>query len=100
VVLENMLVFLLMILVLFSSYWSYRKAKGMVEAWAATSGLRLLSLQHRWFRCGPYSWNSSRSQIIFFVSLWDGKARRSAYIRCGGWWLGMFSEQMEVKWMD
>jgi hypothetical protein len=95
---EGLLVLSVLLLALFSAYWADRKARAMITVWAGESGMRVLQLEQRWFRRGPFTWNSGKSQLVFHVTVLHEGARRSAFIRCGGWFLGMLSEQMDVRW--
>ena len=81
--------------------WTIRKSKRMVEEWARRQGLQIVSSEFRWWRRGPFFWKSSRNQTVLYVTVRmpDGSPR-SAFIRCGNWWVGLFTDQLEVKWVE
>lgn len=74
-------------------------AEGLVEQWAATNGYQLLECEQRWLRSGPFFFTKSKSQRVFriVVSDQEGNVLRG-YAKCGGWFLGMWSEQIQVRW--
>ncbi len=81
--------------------WTIRKSKRMVEEWARQQGMHLVSSEFRWWRRGPFFWKSSRNQTVLYVTVRMTDASiRSAFIRCGSWWWGLFQDQMEVKWVE
>ena len=48
---------------------------------------------------GPFSWTTSRSQTVYRVFIEDRFGRiRSGWVRCGSWFFGLSSEQIEVRW--
>jgi hypothetical protein len=92
---------LMIALVGYGIYWQHVRSRSLVRTWAERSGLELLSCEMRFFRRGPFFWTSSKGQTIFFVKVQDGQNRvRYGWVRCGGWWLGLFSDKTEVRWQD
>ncbi|HZE21241.1 MAG TPA: hypothetical protein VE082_04230 [Desulfobaccales bacterium] len=81
--------------------WTIRKSKQMVAEWARQQGLLLVSSEFRLWRRGPFFWKSSRNQTVLYVTVRmpDGSPR-SAFIRCGSWWLGLLQDQLDVKWVE
>jgi hypothetical protein len=75
-----------------------RKAKRLVYAWAARNGLQIIEMELRWFSKGPFFWTTSRTQIVYYVTVYETGRRRQAYVRCGSFWLGMISDRVEVSW--
>ncbi|HXX92757.1 MAG TPA: hypothetical protein VEN81_03935, partial [Planctomycetota bacterium] len=64
-------------------------------------GLRLLSEDRRTFFKGPFFWTSTKGQMIYYVTVQDSAGRvRHAWVRCGGYVLGMLSDNFEVSWED
>lgn len=76
----------------------YKRARQLVYGWAAQGGLQILEMEQRWFRRGPFFWRTSKGQVVFYVTVRDKAEKRYAYVKCGGFWLGMFSERIEVSW--
>jgi hypothetical protein len=74
-----------------------RRSSLVLEKWVSENGYQLLSAQLRLFRKGPYWW-SSRSQSVYRVEILDAEGNmRSGWVRCGSWWMGVFSDQVEAK---
>lgn len=81
--------------------WSWDKSERMLREWAATNGYRVVDFERRWLRQGPFFVFSSKNQTVFYVTLADRESHvRHAYVRCGGWFLGMLSDQVNVEWVD
>ena len=100
---ENWLPFLIAPLVgvvaIASNVWISKRASNQLDAWAASSGLRIVDRELRWLRQGPFFWRSSRLQFVYHVKVEDVTgARRQGYVRVGGWWLGVLSSKVEARW--
>jgi hypothetical protein len=82
-------------------FWCTSRARQMVETWARNNGFRILSCRYHWIRRGPFFWNSSKSQMVYRVTVRtpEGKSR-SGWVRCGSYWGGVFVERVEVRWED
>src|SRR4051794_40229994 len=81
--------------------WTWRKgrARAMLDVWAATQRLRLLEVEPRTLFKGPFFLTSSRGQAIYRITVQDSQgAVRQGYARCGGWFLGLLADQVEVRW--
>lgn len=85
-------------LVLGLNYLASRKARQLIHGWADACGYRILNLEFRWFRRGPFFWTSGKGQLVYYVVLMDQDQRRQAFVRCGSFWLGMLSDNMDVRW--
>ena len=73
----------------------------MMSQWAQANGLTLVSEERCWFFKGPFFWTSGKSQMVYYVTVRDPAGRtRHAWVRCGGYFLGMLSDNMDVKWED
>ena len=48
----------------------------------------------------PAAWWPSQ-RMIYYVTVRDSAGRtRHAWVRCGGYFLGMLSDNMDVRWED
>ena len=73
------------------------RSKHLLNQWAAENHFQLLHAEHRMFRKGPFLW-SSRAQVIYRVRVRDAQGReREGWVRCGGWWSGVFSDKVEAE---
>ena len=64
-----------------------------------TIAYRIVRQEYRTFFRGPFFWSSSKGQTVYYVVVEDSAgARQSGYVRCGGWWLGLLSVRVEVRW--
>ena len=74
------------------------RAREKVNQWASRNGYRLESVEVRHFWRGPY-FLTTRSQEVFYVRLLDTEGKvRNVYVRVGGFFLGMWSDHVDVSW--
>ena len=91
----------LIVLVLGGTYiwWYFTRSRNMVEQWARDNGLELIEAERRWFRRGTFWWRTGKGQEVFRVTIRDGSGQvRSGYVRVGGFFLGLLSDQVNVEW--
>lgn len=92
------LIFVLVIAVA-GLYWQYSRSRTLLEGWALQNDFELLSSDYRYLRKGPFTWTSSRNQTVYYVTVGDKQNQvRSGWVRCGGWWVGLYSGETEVAW--
>jgi hypothetical protein len=91
---------LVVILVVLSAVWQRGRSKSLLRQWAAQNGYRITLQEHRFFK-GPYFWTSTNGQTVYYVVLKDRDGnQRSGWVRCGSWWFGVLSDNVEVLWDD
>lgn len=86
--------------VVFASWaWSRARSDELIERWAQHEGFQLLSSEPRtWFR-GPFFWRTSKGQTVYYVRVSDAQGRvQAGWLRCGGSFLGLWSDQVQVEW--
>lgn len=73
------------------------RSRYLLRKWARDHGYELLHADFRMLRKGRYMW-SSRGQAVFRVEVRDREGRtRQGWVRCGGWWTGVWGEHVESK---
>lgn len=79
--------------------WQIRRSEELIRQWAAMNGCRIVEQTHQWFRRGPFWWRTTKGQMVYRVIVEDrdGNIRRG-WIRCGGWFLGLLSDDIAVEW--
>lgn len=88
-------------LVLLAFIWHFGRSKSLLEQWAAQIGYRLIRQEYRNLFKGPFFWTSTKGQTVYYVTVEDAAGnRRSGWVRCGGWWLGLLSDHVDVHWDD
>lgn len=81
--------------------WSFARAKEIRARWAEENGFEIESARFCWFWRGPFWWRSTDSQMVFRIEGRDREGRRRAgWLRCGGWFSGLFGSQATVAWDD
>jgi hypothetical protein len=81
-----------------SMVWRQQRADEMLRQWAGRNGYELLSAEYCWFWRGPYWLGTSKSQMVYRIQVRAGDEVRSGYARLGGWFLGMWSDEVDVSW--
>jgi len=83
----------------FIFYWQFSRSRSLLREWAAQNGYEILQGEFRFLRRGPFFWTTSKGQTIYRVTVRDKQSQvRSGWVRCGGWWLGLWSHKTEVRW--
>ncbi len=91
----------IMTLVGYAIVWTFRRSRQMLTDWAARNEIELLDAQFRWLWRGPFFWSSSKNQTIYRITVMDADGRtRTGWAKCGSFWLGLFRDQVEVRWDD
>jgi hypothetical protein len=81
--------------------WSFSRGRTLLNRWAHDNGFQILQSEIRTLCAGPFTWTSSRNQIVYFVRVRDKEGgEHSGWVRCGNFWSGIFSDKTEVKWKD
>jgi hypothetical protein len=82
-------------------WWHFSRSGSLLQRWAEGNGYRLVRQEYRHLFKGPFFWTSSRGQTVYYVTVEDREGkRRSGWVRCGGWLLGLLSDNVEVRWDD
>ncbi|MFD3163304.1 hypothetical protein [Herpetosiphon sp. NSE202] len=78
--------------------FEHKRSVQLIQQWAASNGYQIFDLEQRWFRRGPFFWRSSKYHTVFYVDVINAQgATQAVWIRCGGWFSGLFSDQLTVR---
>lgn len=80
--------------------WFYRRSEMVLSQWAEKNDYEILDQKLQWLNQGPFFWRSSSGQTIYRVRILnrqDGKIY-IGWVRCGSYWGGLFSDQVDVMW--
>jgi hypothetical protein len=81
--------------------WHFGRSNTLLERWAQRHGYRIIAQEYRTFFKGPYFWTTSRNQTVYRVTILDEHGdTRSGWVRCGGWFMGLWSDHVDVQWDD
>jgi hypothetical protein len=94
-------VFFLILIITYMA-WYCHQSRSILEQWAKACGYKLLRVRRSFRIGGPFFWRTSKAQTVFHVRLYDPGLRRirRAWVRCGGFWSGMSSDEVEVRWEE
>jgi len=85
--------------VIVSMQWEQTRSIDLIDRWARTNNLRILHKEARSFFRGPMFWRASKNQTVYYVTVVTQSGRqRAAWVRCGGRWRGLHSDQIDVRW--
>jgi hypothetical protein len=88
-------------LVILGLVWQFWRSSSLLHQWAAEHGYRIIRQEYRTFFKGPFFWTSTKGQTVYYVVVEDSAGnRRRGWVRCGGWWFGLLSDNVEVRWDD
>ena len=97
--LGHVLIAILVCAAFFAIAAHYSKARAMLDRWADRNGFRILRVERRDFRRGPFFWSTGRGQVVYHIVVVDQHgSRRSGYVRCGSWFWGIWSDHVDVRW--
>jgi hypothetical protein len=93
------LMFVVVVIAIALMTWFFRKSRSMLDNWAAENDYTIVSSQRRFFRRGPYLWSTGNQDVYRVTIMTADGSTRSGYVRCGGYWLGVFlSDKVTVEW--
>ncbi len=79
--------------------WHFRRSRRLLETWAARERYQIIEQRYRSVRRGPFLGSSSRGQAVYHVIVRDQTGvERRGLVRLGGFWRGLYSDQVEVVW--
>lgn len=79
--------------------WHFARSNSLLHEWAKRHHYGILRQEYRWFFKGPFFWTSSRGQTVYYVVVEDRHGNQGqGWVRCGGWFLGLLSDEVEVRW--
>mgnify|MGYP001367836181 CR=1 FL=1 len=84
-----------------SMVWHFSRSNTVLEQWAEDNGFELLSSECCHFMRGPFFWTTSKGQTVYYVKVRTSSGHeRTGWVRCGGFFLGLWSDAAEVRWED
>jgi hypothetical protein len=87
------------VMIILALWWHFGRASYLLREWAAKNDFRIIHRQYRHFFKGPFFWTSTNGQAVYYVVIEDpAGASRRGWVRCGSWWFGLLSEDVDVRW--
>lgn len=81
--------------------WHFSRSRSVLETWADANGFEIVRSEYCHFMRGPFFWTTSKGQSVYYVTVRDPSGRvRTGWVRCGGFFSGLFSDAAEVRWED
>ena len=95
----TILVILALGLAVGSMVWGFRRGEVLLDRWAARNGYRIVEREYRWLAKGPFFFRSGKGHSVYRIAVRDGAGElRRGWARCGGWFIGLLSDHVEVRW--
>lgn len=92
---------LVAVVVILTLVWHFGRSNSLLQQWATQNGYRIIRQEYRNFFKGPFFWTSAEGQTVYYVVLEDTAGnKRRGWVRCGSWWFGLLSDNVEVRWDD
>jgi hypothetical protein len=93
------LVGLIVLVAVVSMAWHVSRARSLLEEWARRNDFELVETEHRHLARGPFFWTTAKGQTVYrvMVRTRDGAVRKG-WVRCGGFFLGLLSDHVDVRW--
>jgi hypothetical protein len=93
------LFFLVALIAIIATALRFTRSKSILDHWAESNGYEIISREHRFLRVGPFWWRKTDHQEVYYVTVRtpEGQTRRG-WVRCGGWFLGLWSDSATVEW--
>jgi hypothetical protein len=80
-------------------WWRDARSKDLLQRWAERNGYRIIRREYRFFFRGPFFLTTARSQAVYYVTVEGQEGTvRNCWVRCGSWWFGLLSDQVQVRW--
>ncbi len=90
---------LVVLVIVVSVSWTFRRSRRLLENWASSQRMEIVSAEFRWFFRGPFFWTTSKNQTVYRITVMDEHGEMlSGWARCGSFWWGIFSDRVDVRW--
>ena len=75
------------------------RSRLLLRRWATFEGLRILERKRQLLPMGPFAKELFGHAVVYRVVVADREGqRRSGWVRCGRFWGGLLSSDVEVAW--
>ena len=92
---------LVIVIAIYGIVWRFNRSRSILDRWASGQGIEVLNAEYRVLRTGPFFFRHDENQTVYYVTIRDQVGNvRHAYLRCGGWFLGLLSDAVAVEWVD
>ena len=84
-----------------SFWWHTKRSLDLLHLWIRENNLTLVKSERRMMDRGPFTGRTGKGQEIFYVTVKaETDQERNAYVRCGSFWFGLLSDNVDVEWDD
>ena len=94
-----LIVIVIAVVAVISLAWQKSRSEALIDGWARANGLIIVAKESRAFLRGPMFWTTSKGQTVYRITVRDQYgSQRTGWIRCGGRWMGLYSDKVDVRW--
>jgi hypothetical protein len=86
-------------LTLLAFFLVHVRGRAILRRWAEKSGIEIVNAEQRWFFKGPYFWRSHNCVVFYGTFRGPSGANCDAYVRCGSFWWGIWSDAVDATWV-
>ena len=98
---QILMVLAIAVFAVMSVFWHTSRSRTVLETWADENGFEIIRSEYRHFMKGPFFWSTSKGQTVYYVKVRTSSGHvRTGWVRCGGFFLGLWSDAAEVRWED
>ena len=88
-----------LIFVFLATGWTDSRSDELIRAWADQHGYEVVDHQRALLHWGPFFWTTGKGQTVYRIWIRDRQGNtREGWARCGSWWAGLMSDEVEVRW--
>lgn len=75
------------------------KVMGWIDAWAKAQGMKIVRVELRVLKKGPYTWTTGDTQRVLRVAVRTAQGQPvQGWVCVGSWFVGLLSRRIAVRW--
>ena len=92
---------LVIAIAIYGIVWQFNRSRSILDRWALGQGVEVVNAEYRVLRTGPFFFRHDENQTVYYVTIRDRSGSlHHAWVRCGGWFMGLLSDTVAVEGVD